>query len=39
MKGLTVDAQLFLSLRINVIVGGALFMRKKDLERIGAFEA
>jgi hypothetical protein len=35
MKGLTVNAQLFLFPRVNVIVGGALFMRKKeDWERV-----
>jgi hypothetical protein len=26
MKSLTVDAQLFLSLRVNVVVGGVLFI-------------
>jgi hypothetical protein len=35
MKGLTVKAQLFLSLRVDVIVGGVLFMRKEDWERFG----
>lgn len=35
MKGLTVNAQLFLFLRIDVVVGGVLFMRKEDWERIG----
>jgi len=35
MKGLTVNAQLFLFLRVDVIVGGVLFMRKEDWERIG----
>jgi hypothetical protein len=35
MKGLTVDAQLFLFLRVNVVVGDTLFMRKEDWERIG----
>jgi hypothetical protein len=35
MKGLTVNAQLFLFLRVDVIVGGVLFMRKEDWERLG----
>jgi hypothetical protein len=35
MKGLTVDAQLFLFLRVDVIVGGVLFMRKEDWGQIG----
>jgi hypothetical protein len=35
MKSLTVNAQLFLFLRVDVVVGGVLFMRKEDWERIG----
>jgi hypothetical protein len=31
MKGLTVDAQLFLSLRVNVIVGGVLLIAEGEL--------
>jgi len=32
MKGLTVNAQLFLSLRVGVIVGGVLFIAEGGLE-------
>jgi len=35
MKSLTVNAQTFLSLRVSVVVGGVLFMRKEDVERFG----
>ena len=35
MKGLTVNAQLFLFLRVDVIVGGALFIAEEDWEQIG----
>jgi hypothetical protein len=39
MKGLTVDAQLFLSLRVDVVVGGVLFIAEGGCGAVGAVEA
>ena len=39
MKGLTVDAQLFLFLRVDVVVGGVLFIAEGGLGADWAVEA
>jgi hypothetical protein len=36
MKGLTVNAQLFLFLRVDVVVGGVLFIAEGGLRAVGA---